>query len=290
MESKDYLTALASVCDSATRIHIDQQSVPYDASQLPFSADCQVSEDEDFLNTQTLMESCIRLSLDQASSESSCLSLQQTSSSALTAPTPPSSPNYVGSSDSMEACCVSNDLQPYSAIEHYRNPVLRNVIAYARFNQYLEEAWPENSHRRGSAVIRASFYSAIINCLKGYDCGTRFRYWVRKNRFFLIEKPDQGAAGSVVCLGVPTGKSLDKTIPRSYKLVARLEDFVFIIGQYHNEEVGHRGIRKTYAMVPNYHLALYCFSVNFLCNLHIVFITDSEGFQLPSQNCCLKIC
>ena len=248
MENRDCLTALASVCDSATRMRTDRQ---YDPSRLPFSVTYQ-SDMDDSMDTQNLMESCIRLSLENVSPESSCMAQEQPSPSTLQPLTPPSSPNYIYSNDGGEVYSTySTDLQLYSAIEHYRNPVLRNVIAYARFNQYLEETWPENSHRRGSAVIRASFYAAIVNCLKGHDCGTRFRHWVHRNKFFLIENPRSGAPGSVAYLGVPTGKTLDRTIPKSYKIVARLEDFVYIIGKYHNDEVGHAGIRKTYAMVSN---------------------------------------
>ena len=255
MENRDCLTALASVCDSATRMHTDNENGQHDPSRLPFSVTYQTSMD-DSTEAQNLVESCIRVSFEHASPESSPIAQEQPSAS-IPALTPQSSPNYINSNDGREVySSFSTDLQLYSAIEHYRNPVLRNVIAYARFNQYLEETWPENSHRRGSAVIRASFYAAIVNCLKGHDCGTRFRHWVRRNKFFLIENRRPEASGSVAYLGVPACKTLDKTIPKSYKIVARLEDFVYIIGKYHNDEVGHAGIRKTYAMVSTNYSAV----------------------------------
>ena len=127
-------------------------------------------------------------------------------------------------------------------------------------------------------MIRASVYARIADALRGSDATARFRHWVKKSEFFLIERslPATGSVGA--CLAVPSMKttaitssngaqqessnapnaqqSSNTTPPRSagarsreYKTVARLEDFVFIIGHYHNDLKGHSGIRRTYAMV-----------------------------------------
>lgn len=139
------------------------------------------------------------------------------------------------------------------------NPVLKNVLAYAQFQHYLDETWPEASLRRGSAVIRASLYSKIADVLQGGEATARFRHWVKKTEFFVIERTQPGI-GYGACLGIPVVKSRGSKSAckgtsaggerhSTYKLVARLEDFVYIIGNYHNNQRGHPGIRRTYAMV-----------------------------------------
>ena len=138
------------------------------------------------------------------------------------------------------------------------NPVLKNVLAYAQFQHYLDETWPEASLRRGSAVIRASLYSKIADVLQGGETTARFRHWVKKTEFFIIERTQPGL-GYGACLGIPVVKSRGSKSAckgtsagerhSTYKLVARLEDFVYIIGNYHNDQRGHHGIRRTYAMV-----------------------------------------
>ena len=43
------------------------------------------------------------------------------------------------------------------------------------------------------------------------------------------------------------GGKMGSRVP--HKLVARMEDFYYIISTYHNNTTGHHGIRKTYGMV-----------------------------------------
>lgn len=130
------------------------------------------------------------------------------------------------------------------------NPLMRNVIAFAQFTQFLDETWPEESARRGSAVIRASLYSKIADALRGGPCSARFRYWIKKSGFFLIEsaQPD-GTYGACLAIPAPSKKQGQQFPQLQYRLVARLEDFVYVIGFYHNDEKGHAGIRKTYSLV-----------------------------------------
>jgi len=132
---------------------------------------------------------------------------------------------------------------------------VENFLAYAQFQHYLDEKWPETSLRRGNAVIRASLYSRIVDALQGGETTARFRYWVKKTEFFLIDRTQPGV-GYGACLCIPVVKSRSSTVKKAgserhstYKLVARLEDFVYIIGTYHNDQKGHHGIRRTYAMV-----------------------------------------
>ncbi len=113
--------------------------------------------------------------------------------------------------------------------------------------------------RRGSAIIRASLYGRIADVVRGGEGTTRFKHWVKKSEFFLVERMQPGV-GYGACLAVPVvrsragsrkaaacGKSV--SVHGTYKLVARLEDFVYIIGAYHNDQKGHHGIRRTYGMV-----------------------------------------
>ena len=122
--------------------------------------------------------------------------------------------------------------------------------SYAQYNQFLDDTWPEKCIRRGSGVIRASLYAKIADVLKGGAHVSRFRYWVKKLGFFLIEKR-QSDGKLAACLAMPTTSkqsSQPKTY-RPYRLVARIEDFAVIIGQYHSDKKGHSGIRKTFGMV-----------------------------------------
>lgn len=115
--------------------------------------------------------------------------------------------------------------------------------------------------RRGSAIIRASLYGRIAEVLRGGQGTTRFKNWVKKSEFFLVERIQPGM-GYGACLAIPVGRSHTASrkggsggggkavsVHGGYKLVARLEDFVHIIGAYHNDQKGHHGIRRTYAMV-----------------------------------------
>ena len=136
------------------------------------------------------------------------------------------------------------------------NPLLKSVLAYAHFQRYLDETWPEDSTRRGSAVIRASLYSRIADALRGGETNARFKYWLKKSEFFVVEKMHP-SGGYQACLAVPTVKSRGsakagggaRATRHSYRLVARLEDFAYIIGNYHNDQNGHHGIRRTYGLV-----------------------------------------
>ena len=135
------------------------------------------------------------------------------------------------------------------------NPVLKSVLAYTRFQSYLDETWPEDSSRRGSAVIRASLYRRIADALGGGETNARFKQWLKKSEFFIVQRMQSGG-GHGSCLAVPAVKSRgsakaggSKATRHSYKLVARLEDFAYIIGNYHNDQNGHHGIRRTYALV-----------------------------------------
>lgn len=160
--------------------------------------------------------------------------------------TPPPTPNN----------SFSTPLLPSYQQQPPLNPVLKNVVAYAKFQQFLDESWPQDSLRRGSAVIRASLYTKIADALRGGETTARFKHWVKKSEFFVIEKMQPGM-GYGACLAVPVVKSrgsAKKTVCKSArhsscKLVARMEDFVHIIGAYHNDQKGHLGIRRTYALV-----------------------------------------
>lgn len=147
------------------------------------------------------------------------------------------------------------------------NPVAVSPAAHAKFERFLDETWPTEPLRRGTAVIRAELYAKIADALRGSAGETaaataRFRQWVKRSEFFLVERtqPD-GSYGA--CLAVPAERRGRRTPPgegeeeplakrasrQSSRLVARVEDFVYIIGAYHNDTSGHHGIRKTYAMV-----------------------------------------
>ncbi len=162
------------------------------------------------------------------------------------------------------------------------NPVLRNSTASAQFQRYVEETWPEECMRRGSAIIRASLYARIADVLRGGEGTTRFRHWVKKAEFFLVERMQPGV-GYGACLAVPVVRSraaCKKTggeaggkmvgVRGAYKLVARLEDFAHIIGAYHNDLKGHQGIRRTYAMVSQLGRARHVSMFSAVSQLNVV--------------------
>lgn len=154
----------------------------------------------------------------------------------------------------------TNPVQVHDTRQESTNPVLRDKVANEKFKRYLNETWPEEPPRRSSSVIRASLYSKIAEILHNESAKGRLKHWVKHSGFFMIEN-DQPGSECRACLAVPSvkgrgGKGSTSKGPivlskrsHSYKLVARLEDFVHIIGTYHNDRKGHCGIRKTYAMV-----------------------------------------
>ena len=135
-----------------------------------------------------------------------------------------------------------------------------DTVSHSLFLSYLDEVWPESSLRRSSSVIRSSLYDKIVLVLQG-EAGAkgRERLWIKKSEFFLVEKEGRGSLLAVPAVrsrasskrgpleGDGGGKSASKR--SSYKLVAKLEDFYYIISSYHNSNVGHHGIRKTYGLV-----------------------------------------
>ena len=133
-----------------------------------------------------------------------------------------------------------------------------NSISHSLFETYLRETWPKDTLRRGGSIIRASLYQQIVSVLLGGDAHGRLKQWIQRSEFFLVVKEGQG-----VLLAIPTVKSRvskravaagRKSESRGpHKLVARLEEFYYIIGSYHNNTKGHYGIRKTYGMVSQMH-------------------------------------
>ena len=67
--------------------------------------------------------------------------------------------------------------------------------------------------------------------------GTLLAVSISKSR---ATKRDVGAGG---------GGKIESRGP--YKLVAKLEDFYYIISSYHNNQTSHPGVRKTYGMVSH---------------------------------------
>ena len=243
MESQnDYLHALATVCESA-------QKMPTPSFLYPAPAGFYLSPPiSQYTPTPYDLQNIINLP-------------QEISTPILSAYMMPISPtNSRGSNSSIEDESVvkTTPLQAYISTQT-KNPILCNVDSYAQYNQFLDDTWPEKCIRRGSGVIRASLYAKIADVLKGGAHVSRFRYWVKKLGFFLIEKrqPDGNLAA---CLAMPTTSkqsSQPKTY-RPYRLVARIEDFAVIIGQYHSDEKGHSGIRKTFGMVSVFMYIIMC--------------------------------
>eukprot|EP00731_Ephydatia_muelleri_P035294 Em0112g9a len=141
----------------------------------------------------------------------------------------------------------SSSPSPFSSVCFSPSPAFVSTLQNGRaFQQFLDDTWPEITLRRGSAVIRNTLYEKIAETLRGGETTARLKHWVKKSEFFLI-----GA-----CLAVPAVRGrldagkLKGAASYSLRLVARLENFSHIIAFYHNDQMGHRGIRKTYAMVP----------------------------------------
>ena len=141
----------------------------------------------------------------------------------------------------------------YALPSRYYSSPLQNTRV---FQQFLDDTWPEETLRRGSAVIRNKLYEKIVETLQGGEATVRFKRWVKKWEFFFMH----GESGTLdglrgACLAVPAPKARGNSgryapIARhSHKLVACLEDFGQIIAKYHNDQKGHRGIQRTYAMV-----------------------------------------
>ena len=93
-----------------------------------------------------------------------------------------------------------------------------------------------------------------METLRGGEATARFKHWVGKLEFFLMEKMVPGM-GYVACLAVPAVRGIMSARTSKsaacylHRLVARLEDFSCIIASYHNDLTGHRGVRRTYTMV-----------------------------------------
>lgn len=130
-----------------------------------------------------------------------------------------------------------------------------DTVSHCLFQSYLHETWPEHSIRRAGSVIQDSLYDKIVSILQGGDGNARMKHWIKRSEFFLIEKEGRGKL-----LAVPTTKSRvakkeastggGKSESRgSYKLVAKLDDFYYIISSYHSNKNGHPGIRRTHGMV-----------------------------------------
>ena len=143
----------------------------------------------------------------------------------------------------------SSSPSPFSSVCFSPSPAFVSTLQNGRaFQQFLDDTWPEITLRRGSAVIRNTLYEKIAETLRGGETTARLKHWVKKSEFFLI-----GA-----CLAVPAVRGrldagkLKGAASYSLRLVARLENFSHIIAFYHNDQMGHRGIRKTYAMVSCY--------------------------------------
>ena len=122
------------------------------------------------------------------------------------------------------------------------------------FQQYVDKAWPRDSHRIGRGVVRASLYAKIRDVLVGGVASARLRQWVKRSDFFLTDENKLAVPVQRMKLAGRTesdsvGGKTNIVRNSSYRLVAQLEDFAHIIGYYHNDSVGHHGIKKTYAMV-----------------------------------------
>lgn len=137
------------------------------------------------------------------------------------------------------------------------------MICVKIYDDYLEEAWPVNSQKRGCGVVRAVLYGQIAAALRGETVTSKVRYWVKESEFFLIHQ-GQGA-GSTIAVPMLKGRGLQNhPLPGSYKLVARVEDFATIIAAYHNDSTGHPGIRKTYGRVSVCHMHRCIIMYNYL--------------------------
>lgn len=255
----EHLNALASICESAERIPVgSKREQSGNASELTDLSIPGPSSDHQILR------SCYNPSIPLLCATPPQYIPTIATGSYLTPPiTSARGPSSFASKQQIETPQeTSGNLTLSLQYPRPSNPVMRNIISYASYLQYLDETWPEKCSRRGSAVIRSSLYAQIADCLKGGASTARFRYWVRKSGFFLIEK--QQLSGSYeMCIAVPFNpkshrimaaassrvakKQLEEV--KDYRLVAKLEEFLPLIGEYHNDVIGHYGIRKTYQMV-----------------------------------------
>ena len=167
-------------------------------------------------------------------------------------PTPPPTPDT----------CMPFSPQP-PLTPYHDNPLLRNAIALAIFQQYLDETWPKDKQRIGGGVIRATVYTKIMDTLLGGVVPAQLRRWVKRSEFFLTTERYSNHSDPRARLAVPVhrlksggstpttraGGKTKHAASSHYRLVAQLEEFAHIIGCYHNDHVGHHGIRKTHAMV-----------------------------------------
>ena len=147
-----------------------------------------------------------------------------------------------------------------------------DTVSHSLFESYLHETWPQDSVRRGSSTIRSPLYDKIASVLQGGDANGREKQWIKKSEFFLVEREGRGLLLAVPVVksrpgkrglspgGSGGGKSETRG-PSSYRLVARLEDFYYIISCYHNNNTGHHGIRRTYGMVSRYIGTRYIYSM-----------------------------
>ena len=266
MDRADFLNALATVCESAQRMpvcstatnptdllyeHVDSSAL-FASPQSTMVPDYEYPDETRTAATPTSYQPCSSATVVPETPLPAGRETDHHTPGLLPFPTPPQTPysphRRVATASAGYWTVADTDSQVLTAPLELVNPLLRNVIAYAQFVQFLDETWPEKCVRRGSAVIRASLYSEIADALRGGACTSRFRYWVKKSGFFLIERlqPD-GSCGA--CLAVPVVQGDGEVQRQHYRLVARLEDFIFIIGLYHNDEKGHAGIRKTYSLV-----------------------------------------
>ena len=174
---------------------------------------------------------------------------------------PLSQPDYSGfySPPAPIDCCSSVVATPSPSFASAQSSIQNNCV----FQQFLDATWPEKTLRRGSAVIRSTLYEKIAETLRGGESTARFKHWVKKSEFFLMQKVVPGM-GYGACLAVPAvratrgaGAGMSAT-RHPHKLVARLEDFSEIISTYHNDQKGHSGIRRTYAMVRFYVAFFIC--------------------------------
>lgn len=153
------------------------------------------------------------------------------------------------------------------------------------FQRFLDDTWPEKTLRRGSAVIRNTLYERIAETLRGGESTARFKHWVKKSEFFLVEKVVPGM-GYGACLAVPAvraTRAAKGATRHAHKLVARLEDFSEIISTYHNDQKGHSGIRRTYAMVS---FNLYIVCIRTYVSLPI-FVLSVLNYRFAKRNACL---
>lgn len=282
----EHLNALASICESAERM--PTTSRPYTTGApltvTTFSSHHLVPTSSDYLHrsyyTSSLPLLCNTPPPQYISSlaTGSYLTPPITPASALTAHTQQEQ-------DHSEVLAMS--LQ----CPRPTNPVMRNIISYASYLRYLDRTWPEKCSRRGSAVIRTSLYTQIADCLKGGASTARFRYWVRKSGFFLLEK-QQPCGNYDTCIAVPLHPKSQgnkrSAHGKQYRLVAKLEEFLPLIGEYHNDSIGHYGIRKTYQMVRSkltYMLIQHSHSLT-LSFTH----TDTARLHIFTSICHCKVC